>query len=188
MCTYVFKKISKWEQFLLNEIKFWLIPRYISWSLTTKGAPQERSRGHPAALGVPHSPQQPCRDGHWAFWAVGTKVIATWLNTLALALKRWSSACWRSPLVWKWIARVTVIVKHMVFLRYGSFHFFSLCCRAQCLQQSMISGRCMKLFEYGNAEYLVFDTKRFFKFVLILWLVSKWKEMFFSDHPGKVGK
>lgn len=97
----------------------------ISWFLTTKAAPQERSRRHPATLGVPHSPQQPFRGGHWAFWAAGTTAITMWLNTPVLALKSWSSVYWRWPFVWKWIARVTVIVKHgfPILWKFSLFFF-----------------------------------------------------------------
>lgn len=157
-----FKKISEWEQFLLSEIKFWLIPRFIWLQLIShnKGSTTREVQG--ASIYLSSQPQQPFRGGHWAFWAAGTKAITMWLNAPVLALKRWSSVCWSWPFVWKWIARVTVIVKHMIFLCYGTFHFLSLCYRAQCLQQSMISGRFIKLFEYGYAKYLVFDTERFF--------------------------
>lgn len=160
----MFNKISEWEQFLLNEIKLWLIPWYIWPQLIShnKGSTTRGVQGHPGTLVVPHSPQQPCRGGHWAFWAIETKAITMWLNALVLALKRWSSVCWRLSFFLKRNCMCYSDCKTCNFLCYESFHFFSLCCRAQCLQQSVISGRFMKLFEYGYGKYLVFDTESFF--------------------------
>lgn len=133
----------------------------LCWSLTIKAAPQERSRGHPAALGVPHGPQQPCRAGHWAIWAAGTRAITMWLNAWVSAL-RMHQCLLKMTFCLKMNWMCYSDSKTMVFLCYGSFQFFFFV-----LQITMSSTECDQWQIYEIVWIwlcLIFglDTERFF--------------------------